>query len=130
MDTYLSGSLQNEDVTKFATFNEDTDDVDFILCPAGCGGPVIGHIYDDDDKCSRKACPQHNDLTTAKANTLIDNIKNTPSWKLAKLLWITDTAKCTCAICTKTCTTMFHLYSHIKDEHKIPEKLIQFSKKP
>ena len=86
METYLDDSIQNDDVSKLGTYDEKTDDVDLTLCPTGCGGPIIGHIYNDNDDCARKVSSQHKDLTTDESDTLIENIKSLPSWKKAKML--------------------------------------------
>ena len=71
-------------------------------------------VYNENNECMRKASSHHKDLTEVESNVLQEN----------KMMWITDKLKCTCDMCTKRCTTMFHLYDHLKDDHKISEKMI------
>ena len=115
---------QNDDIAKIGTYDIDNDDVILHLCPAGCGGPIIGHIYNDDDECLRKASPDHDPYTEDQSRNMQENIKRLPAWNKAKMIWITDKPKCKCDMCTKTCKTMFHLYDHMKNDHKIPEPMI------
>ena len=70
LDRYLMDTIQNDDISKIGTYDIDNDDVILTLCPAGCGGPVIGHIYDDDDNCLRKASPDHDDYTDETSKIL------------------------------------------------------------
>ena len=125
MDRYLKDTIQNDDISKIGTYDTDNDDVILHLCPEGCGGPVIGHIYDDDDKCSRKASPDHDDYTDEKSKTLQENIKNLPAWKKTKMLWITEKARCTCDLCPKSFKNMFVLYDHMKNDHSMSENMIE-----
>ena len=60
LDRYLNDTIQN-DITKIGTYDKDLDDKILHLCPSGCGGPIIGHLYNDDDECLRQASPDHDD---------------------------------------------------------------------
>ena len=124
MDRYLKDTIQNDDITKIGTYDIDNDDVILHLCPEGCGGPVIGHIYDDNDKCSRKASPDHDDYTDEKSKTLQENIKNLHAWKKTKMLWITEKTRCKCDLCPKSFKNMFVLYDHMKNDHNMSENMI------
>ena len=110
LDRYLDDTIQNDDIDKIGTYDENLDDVTLTLCPSGCGGPVLGHIYNDDDECLRKASPDHDPYTEDQSRNMQENIKRLPAWNKAKMIWITDKPKCKCDMCTKTCKTMFHLY--------------------
>ena len=48
----------------------------------------------------------------------MDEIKQLPNWNKAKLMWIKEPEKCKCDQCDKTCPSMFHLYDHMKTEHR------------
>ena len=69
LDRYLKDTIQNDDITKIGTYDKDTDDVILHLCPSGCGGPIIGHLYDDDDNCLRKASLDHDNYTDEKSKS-------------------------------------------------------------
>ena len=124
LDRYLDDTIQNDDIDKIGTYDENLDDVTLTLCPSGCGGPVLGHIYNDDDECLRKASPDHDPYTEDQSRNMQENIKRLPAWNKAKMIWITDKPKCKCDMCTKTFKTMFHLYDHMKNDHKISEPMI------
>ena len=124
MDTYLGEAIKDDDVNTFGTYDKDTDEVTLNLCPKACGGPIIGHLEDENGDCKRNTSPDHEDLTKDESQLLIDNIKNLPNWTKAKMMWITDKVICTCDMCNKKCPTMFHLYDHMKNDHKILEKMI------
>ena len=53
MDKYLEDEIKNVDVTLFGAYDKDTDDVILTLCPKNCGGPLIGHVDDDNEDCLR-----------------------------------------------------------------------------
>ena len=122
MDTRLAIYL--EVVTNFGVYDKAKDDVDLTLCPKACGGPVMGHLYDQNNECLRKSNPNHADLTKAESHKLIDDIKSLPSWNKAKLLWMTNTEICTCDMCHKVCPTLFHLHDHLRDEHRSLDSFI------
>ena len=123
-DRYLMDTIQNDDISKIGTYDIDNDDVILTLCPAGCGGPVIGHIYYDDDNCLRNASPDHDDYTDEKSKILQENIKNLPAWNKTKMLWITEKTRCTYDLCPKSFKNMFILYDHMKNDHFISESMI------
>ena len=125
MDKFLGNAIKNVDVSLFGSYDKDTDDVTFTLCPRNCGGPLIGHIDDQDDDCIRDTSTQHDPLTDAETKSLIDTIKALSNWNKAKLLWITDPVSCTCDMCQKKSISMFHLYDHMATEHKIKETMIK-----
>ena len=84
MDKYLE-----EDIMAYGSYDKAKDDVSLTLCPEDCGGPVIGHQYDANNKCKRKSSPAHEDLTKEESLDLIESIKLLPNWNKAKLMWTT-----------------------------------------
>ena len=51
LNEYLEKEIAMEDVKDLDVYDKDKDDVTLKLCPKGCGGPVLGHLNDQNDNC-------------------------------------------------------------------------------